>query len=183
MYIQTVNHFYFEWMSGFGIFHGLQAQRNTAIKVFWTESLTVYLFYSSSLSLNEYCCKILQNGTPEMIWAISYEIMVLFVLRKLILQTCMCSHPVGLDVWLFGWTLRLLPYFMCANSEGSGLAWAFAGRLCDKYLNLMSWLIYVTQQFEQYSFRTEYKSAASITWYPATVLIFVVAHVSAWSAI
>ena len=38
---------------------------------------------------------------------------------------------------------------MCANSEGSGetarmrrLAWAFAGRLCDKYHNLMSWLIY-----------------------------------------
>ena len=37
------------------------------------------------------------------------------------------------------------PYFMCANSEASGetaqmprLAWAFAGRLCDKYHNLMS---------------------------------------------
>ena len=37
---------------------------------------------------------------------------------------------------------------MCAYSEGSGeiarmrrLAWAFAGRLCDKYHNLMSWLI------------------------------------------
>ena len=35
---------------------------------------------------------------------------------------------------------------MCANSEGSGetarmgtLAWAFAGHLCDKYHNLMSW--------------------------------------------
>ena len=38
-------------------------------------------------------------------------------------------------------------YFMCANSEGSGetarkrrLARAFACRLCDKYLNFMSWL-------------------------------------------
>ena len=37
---------------------------------------------------------------------------------------------------------------MCANSEGSGetarmrrLVWAFAGRLCGKYHNLMSWLI------------------------------------------
>ena len=37
---------------------------------------------------------------------------------------------------------------MCANSEGSGenarmrrTAWAFAGRLRDKYHNLMSWLI------------------------------------------
>ena len=37
---------------------------------------------------------------------------------------------------IFGQTLRPLPYFMCANSEGSGetvrmrkLTWAFAGRL------------------------------------------------------
>ena len=49
---------------------------------------------------------------------------------------------------IFSRTLRLLPYFMCANSEGSGeaermrrLAKAFAGRLCDKYHNLMSWFI------------------------------------------
>ena len=28
----------------------------------------------------------------------SHEIMILFVLSKLILQTCMHSHPVGLDV-------------------------------------------------------------------------------------
>ena len=31
----------------------------------------------------------------------AHEIMVLFILRKLILQTCMCIHPVGLDVWFF----------------------------------------------------------------------------------
>ena len=38
---------------------------------------------------------------------------------------------------------------MCANNEGSGetarmrkLAWASAGRLCDKYHNLMNWLKY-----------------------------------------
>ena len=48
----------------------------------------------------------------------AHEIMVLFVLCKLVLQTSMRSHPVGLDVWIFGQTLRLLPYFMCANSEG-----------------------------------------------------------------
>ena len=43
---------------------------------------------------------------------------------------------------IFGRTLRLLPYFMCAKSEGSDetawmhrVAWAFAGRLC-KYHNL-----------------------------------------------
>ena len=33
---------------------------------------------------------------------------------------------------IFGRTLHLLPYFR--------LAWAFAGPLCDKYHNLMSWL-------------------------------------------
>ena len=60
--------------------------------------------------------------------------MVLFVLHKHILQTRKRSYPVGLDVWFFGRTLCLLPYFMCVNSEGSGeamwmrrLAWAFAG--------------------------------------------------------
>ena len=49
---------------------------------------------------------------------------------------------------IFCQTLRLLPYFMCANSEGScetarmrRVAWAFAGRICDTYHNLMSWLI------------------------------------------
>ena len=76
----------------------------------------------------------------------AHEIMALFVSNKLILQTRMRSHPVGLDVWFFGQTLCLFPYFMCAKSEGSGetarmrrLAWAFAGRLCDKYQN---WLKY-----------------------------------------
>ena len=73
--------------------------------------------------------------------------MALFVLRKLILQTCMRSNPVRPDVWFFGRTLRLLTNFMCANSEDSGkttrmrrLAWAFADRLYDKYHILMSWL-------------------------------------------
>ena len=74
--------------------------------------------------------------------------MVLFVLRKLILQTRMCTRPMRLDAWF--WSKGLLSYFMCANSEGSGetarmrrLAWAFAGRHCDKYQNVMSRLIYV----------------------------------------
>ena len=79
-----------------------------------------------------------------------YEIMVLFVLRKLILQTCMRSHPVGLDVWFLVW---LLIYFhtscvQTANSKSSGetarmrrLTGAFLVRLCEKYHNLMSWLI------------------------------------------
>ena len=55
----------------------------------------------------------------------------------------------GARCLIFGRTLHLLPYFMCANSAGSGetvrmrrLAWALAGRLCDKYHNRMSWLNY-----------------------------------------
>ena len=39
-----------------------------------------------------------QNPCREDIWAMSWD-MVLFVLRKLILQTRMRSHPVGPDVW------------------------------------------------------------------------------------
>ena len=52
----------------------------------------------------------------------AHEIMARFVLRKLILQSRMRSHPVWLDVWI------LVGPFV----------WAFAGRLCDKYHNLMS---------------------------------------------
>ena len=58
-----------------------------------------------------------------------------------------CAAISGARCLIFGRILRLLPYFMCANSDGSGetarmrrLAWAFTGRLCDKYHNLMSWL-------------------------------------------
>ena len=44
---------------------------------------------------------------------------------------------------------------MCLNSEGPGetaqmhmLVWALAGRLCDKYHNLMSWLILFLKKLE-----------------------------------
>ena len=50
----------------------------------------------------------------------SCEIMVLFILHKLILKLCMRNHPVWLDVRFSGRTIRLLPYLMCANCEGSG---------------------------------------------------------------
>ena len=48
------------------------------------------------------------------------------------------------DVWLDPSSTSIL---YVSEQEGSGetaqmrrLAWAFAGRLCDKYHNLMSWL-------------------------------------------
>ena len=99
--------------------------------------------------------------------------MALFILRKLVLQIQMRMRSLitGPGKWLsfwrftsklswswasgarclsFGWTLFLLPFFMCTNSEGCGetawmrrQAWSFAGRICDTYHNLMSWLIYL----------------------------------------
>ena len=83
--------------------------------------------------------------------------MALFVRRKLILQTRMLSHPMGLGVWFLVGPFRLLPYFMCTNSKGSGetarmrrLAWAFAGRLSDKYHNLTSMLMCINYLIVQF---------------------------------
>ena len=68
--------------------------------------------------------------------------LVLFILRKTQLSNAHAQPSSGAKCLIFGRALRLLPYFMCANSEGSGetarmhrFAWAFAGRLCDKYHN------------------------------------------------
>ena len=61
-----------------------------------------------------------------------HEIIVLFVLRKLILQTRM----LRLDVWF------LVGPFVYFHTFCVRTAWAFAGRLYDKYHNLMSWLNY-----------------------------------------
>ena len=81
-----------------------------------------------------------------------HEIIVLFDVRKLTLHTCMRSHPVGLDVWFL---VGPFPYFHTswmriakALARLRRLAWA--GHLCDKYHNLMSWLIwcvYVCETF------------------------------------
>ena len=56
-------------------------------------------------------------------------------------STNMHAQPSsGAICQIFGLTHRLLPYFMCANSEGSGeparmhrVACAFAGRICGKW--------------------------------------------------
>ena len=68
----------------------------------------------------------------------THEILALFVPRKFILQTCIRSHPVGLDVWFL---VGSFVYFhsSCVRTA-KALARAFAGRLCDKYHSLMSWL-------------------------------------------
>ena len=63
----------------------------------------------------------------------THEIMALIALRKLNLQTCMRSNPLALHVWFL---VRPFVYF-----RTSCVRTAKAGRLCDKYHNLMSWLI------------------------------------------
>ena len=46
------------------------------------------------------------------------------------------------------WHFRAHDYgFWSDSSSTSILAWAFAGRLCDKYHNLMSWLIFLIIRF------------------------------------
>ena len=60
--------------------------------------------------------------------------MARIALRKPNLQTRIRSNPVGLHVCFFGQALRLLPYFMCAKSEG-------AVSLCNKYqgIDRLNW--------------------------------------------
>ena len=79
----------------------------------------------------------------------SHEIMVFFIFRKIILQTRMHSHPIGLDVWFFVgpfvyfhtlwvWEQRRL-WRDCMDAQAS---LSLRCRLCDENHNLTSWLIY-----------------------------------------
>ena len=77
--------------------------------------------FSPIILTNVHIDKLLRlNSLAKQPFEPAHEIMTLFVLRKLVLKTYMRSHPDGLYGWCFGRTLRLLPYFMCANSKGSG---------------------------------------------------------------
>ena len=75
--------------------------------------------------------------------------MALLVLRKLIIQTRMHNHPVGLDIWflvgpfVYFHTSCVRTVKALARLRTRRLAWAFAGCQCDKYHNLMSWLIFI----------------------------------------
>ena len=68
----------------------------------------------------------------------AHEIMALFVLRKLILQTSMRSHPMGLDVWFL--VVPFVYFHTLCVRTAKALASSFTGRLCDKYHILTSWL-------------------------------------------
>ena len=91
--------------------------------------------------------------------------MALFVLRKLILQTRMRSHPVGLDVWFL---VGPFVYFHTSFVRtAKALARAFACRLCNKYHNLIGWLIlWVTRQKRV---TTQYLSGSMQQLYPPII--------------
>ena len=97
-------------------------------------------------SIEELMIPVPEEEVTEVI-GIVYEIMALFVLHKLIFQTCMRSHPVGLDVWSL---VQPFVYFhtLCVRTaKALALSWAFTVRLCDKYHNLVSWLKWRVQIF------------------------------------
>ena len=70
--------------------------------------------------------------TAFFVFETSHEFMVLFVLRKLNLQTRMLSRPVGIDVWFLVGSFFYFHTLSCANSKGSP-----AGRLVIS--TIISW--------------------------------------------
>ena len=64
--------------------------------------------------------------------------MALIALRKLNLQTRMRSNPLGLHVWFL---VRPFVYFHTVCVRTAKALARLRGCLCDKYYNLMCWLI------------------------------------------
>ena len=83
---------------------------------------------SDTVHLDRFSCsasvlfKSLWSWLTWLVWRSRYdpahEIMALFVLRKLILQSRMRSHPVGLDVRLFGRTVYF--HTQCVRTANAG---------------------------------------------------------------
>ena len=73
--------------------------------------------------------KLLKESSYTTLTEPCHEIMVLFVLHKLFFFKCACAA--------IHWGFHVCEQQMTAQMRR--LAWAFAGRLCDKYHNLMSW--------------------------------------------
>ena len=71
----------------------------------------------------------------------THGIMALIALRKLNLQTRMRSNPLTLHVWFWVSTSSTSILYVCQQRR------LFAIRLCDKYHNLMSWLIFSWTKF------------------------------------
>ena len=74
------------------------------------------------------------------LYAPSHEKRYLIVFRFVVLQMRMSSPLLGLQTCLFAWSFLKVSTTCLRTAKGSGetalmrsLAWAFAGRLCDKY--------------------------------------------------
>ena len=81
-----------------------------------------------------------------------HEIMVLFVLRKLILQMSMRRNPVGLDVWFLGGLFVFFHTSCVRTVKAPARLRGCAGSpepllVAYKYHNLMSWLTWYTDLF------------------------------------
>ena len=68
----------------------------------------------------------------------AHDIMVLFILRKLILQTRMPSHTVGLDVWFL---VAPFVYFHTSCVRTAKVWRDCANAYVISTISLMSWLI------------------------------------------
>ena len=78
----------------------------------------------------------------ERIFEPAHQIMALFNLCRLIRQTRMRSHPVGLHIWFLVWSFVYFHTSYVRTAKAlARLTWAITGCLFDKYHNLMSWLI------------------------------------------
>ena len=106
----------------------------------WADARLIWVFTGRTVTLLVLSCR----GSYDscILLSFEHEIMALFVLCKLILQTRMRSYPVGLDVWVL---VGPFIYFhtSCVRTAKAlarlrRLAWAFTGHLRDKYHNLMS---------------------------------------------
>ena len=98
----------------------------------------MYIKTKKNSDTRKYCCNYPNIWTWTMRFEPVHETLALFVLRKFNLQTHMHSHPVGLDVWFL---VRHFFYFHTSRVRQWRLWPDCANVICDKYHNLMSWLI------------------------------------------
>ena len=123
--------------SGFSFSFGTQASALDSTSIWYLSPASASICWDLPVSVVDVTIVWNTNNT-RINWAISWDYGT-FILRKLIHQTHMHSHPVGLDVWFW---VKPFVYFQTSSVRTANALtvkyWAFTGRLCDKYHNLMS---------------------------------------------
>ena len=95
---------------GYYVFNDSCVSSNVVITSLWEQGLFLLLTISSRVYILRFSSipldtrggirSLIAEPPRNLLFEPAHEIIELFVLRELILQTCMCSHPVGLDVWI-----------------------------------------------------------------------------------